>query len=1471
MLMSTFSPTTGPACYLIDRHFDITHVPDLFLPLREHPTKYQHDTLLDGEMVEENDGDKKIHRFLVFDLIALNGTTVTNRSYKTRLGLLDQDILAIQASKSIETKSKEPFTIERKGMQLSYGLKIILSGNNGHKHESEGLVFVPVKHPYIPGTSRKLLKWKSHTTAQFQIKLTRSKERKPIYCIHIKQGSNNSSTKFYDYITPEPPIAAEWHSSSPDGKTAEFWWDSKWPTQMFEKGIGLETRIGGWRFHRIREDKKDTDDEATLQSIVKWRDSVVTKQQLESQTDFIRSQWKAREAGASSNGNASHSSNSAHRPPVRQLSISSNIGGSHPAPMTPSLNSPFIQSPSSASHSGAHGYFSKKERERKSSVDEYGSSSSLLSASTMTLSHPLPPKPQPRHSSIDLPHSQSPNSNSSKQGQDHNLSSNLAGFPAAQASQTQDRKSTPPPPSTPTSASPVSGTAHKSIPKLSQVPAHLQPIKSWITTTPVSRPLLSDKVIKTARAERRDSRDSTSNDERSPRSSTPAGSISRKSSLSISEISKDTTSALNSLPKTIEAASSRENSSNQTSNTPSESHENPPQTPTPAHTPIPVGISQPSIVPVFPLTFALPPTSLSLPNSTPRSDDTKTTEGDPNTASQSSKDAKELTTLEINVTKPPPSTGKPTDYDDSLNKSTPVLGKRTFGPSSTAGDHSEDSLAQRRKLSDGIQSSPRTEAVMTGIGTLNLVTAQSPKPIHSSPLAAQDNKKLSPLLSPLSSPGSVLANSDGKNHSSYTSHPSSKLAAGSGLVQDISKSPDLKTMETNSQVIKNENQAEDEAHAMDEGHVEDIEVEPMNHLKKVAENERPITTTEDVEMKDPEPEATFSSEPLPTPVLTLEERLAYEPSSDLEKKQIAEKTRMEAMIRIEKQGEIQASKEKKKQEDTEKFIEKSRTRKEKAEKRKLLEVNETPAQDRRAQPVRQINQQQGKQSNGDTTPTRAQPQDQQQRLVYQTRQSKAASRTEAQQSAQNSPRAQSRAAQYLTNTKEQTQSTTESTTSFSAPAPSASSESNFPQGEVGHQSLTPTIQKVQEQEVTIRQHRRVGSNDHLPHLSRSQSPLVSGQQTTTERYDHTHIKRLDVNQHGDIGHRRTHSDVNSMHKAVVTSTAQLQSGAPGPPFMSGGGGPTHATQHGPPYSIPDQELRQGMYPPQGHGPGVPYRGDMDSPRMRNSNAFNSTREPVPGRLESKAKLQFILNDDDGGAGRLNDDEDTLDQRPTHGRSNWGQPTNDQDMHGLHSQTEYNTRTSYPHEYGTHENYSPRLHPPHSAPTTESTLGRHQSSKKLKLSQDITGMDQHYNPRVEEHEHQIRQSQNHPVTPRTIPQQAQRSNIDRWPQQTHSSHPNPSQPIPGQQHAPNNHIQAQASARRMPTEPQAVPPPQQSIPQASNRQVYQNSDHLLHGNTPSRIDQYAIPGSGPGSTMDNIRPIPERPSHSRHSSLSKPGI
>ncbi|KAF9956573.1 Dcp1p-Dcp2p decapping enzyme complex alpha subunit [Mortierella alpina] len=1084
MLLSTHTPK-GPACFLIDRHYEITFVPQLLLPMRDNPAKYQNETLLDGEMVLDQDGAKKTLRFLVFDLMVLNGTVVTQRSYSTRLGMMDQDILGVQASKPSDVISKEPFTIERKTMQRSYGLNIILSGSKKHKHGGEGLIFVPVKQPYVPGTSPKLLKWKSHTTAQFQIKVTQSKERKPLYCIHVKHGTGS---RFYDYVTPEPALALEWHTASPDGKIAEFWWDAQWPTQMFEKGYGLETRTGGWRFFRVREDKKDVDEETTVQALVKGLEAPVTKAQLESSIDQIRSQWKAREAGVSSNESSTSlpqsSSHSAQRPPVRPLTINSTT--------------------------------TRKDRERKSSMDEHGSSS----PHTSTFSHPLPPKPsfQPRKSSMDQAqtHSSTPGNLddiTASTEADQNSTPLPSSSGAAPLQKNEAKASTPPPISSappgsstttvsvptvtsassltstsPTSAATSSSTTSQSAVKnplkLPQVQAHLQPIKPWMTTAPVPRAPSVEKAGKTGKLERR---------------------------------------------------------------------------------------------------------------------------------------------------------GR----------------KRALALSSVGGDPSDDTIAQRRKLSEVLHS-PKAEPGMAenDVPASNL---QSSKPQVGSPLAIGDRERPAskPLpLSPLNSPDFRAVNgaerpmdthprAAGASTPSQANDRSNEAASRDNVMYEPKQEePDPKLPFSGSEHTRQDVE-------MEVATQQAVKCEPTwNGQDKEINTLMPSSSTATVvcEQARSEMAAGGAGSTLPAIALSTTEQMAYAPPSNQEKILAMAKARAVAASKLNHQRQEQAVKEKKLREDTEKFRERSRIRKEKAQERKTQEVNEAPqVQDRRAQPVRQINQQQGRQSNQETSGVRGQnqgvqrtasPQDQQ-RIPYSTRQSRAGSRLDAQLSAQNSPKGQARAMQNSASQKGQDSPLGEPTTRLQVMGGDAFPNRSEPTSPSELRSEQPTTGPSDQRKLhpgdAPRHHRRISSMDHsFAHVQSPKqtgsAPAAANQRDMAEmEYGQPFIKRLDVGQLGESSHRRSHSDVGVAYKPVVTAIVQPQPVARDhlPTDMAG-----ESPQHNPIMTRIADDGRQGIHPSQSPHNQTPQRYSTNGSEVSgNSRPSSRTGEVTRATRESKARLQFILNDD----------------------------------------------------------------------------------------------------------------------------------------------------------------------------------------------------------------------------------------------------
>ncbi|KAI7816534.1 hypothetical protein BC939DRAFT_41378 [Gamsiella multidivaricata] len=1117
-------------------------------------------------------------------------------------------------------------------------------------------------------------------------------------------------------------------------------------------------------------------------------------------------------------------------------------------------------------------------------MDDHGSSNSQPTAISGAFSHPLPPKPQPvqsRQSSTDQTPSQSAAaaiSSAKTSEQDHSSSPSSANSSATSVTQASSNKLTPPPTGTPAgtssapaSSSPPSATIAKNPLKLSQVPEHLQPIKSWMTVSPIPRAPLGDKGTKTFRGERRDSRDSIAGST-SPRSTS---SVSRKSSLSVTESAKEVpaTPAVATAPKVADIAEDSTNVMESVSvaaqRASSAAHENQPQTPTPAHTPTPAGTSRSAVPLALPPTLSYPPVNVSPPNLILSNEEEKTTDvqqivGDstPDGKSQSAPAAALITSAPIKTSAQ--------DAEPS------VLGKRTVALSLSADDRSEDTFTRRRKLSDGALPSRKMESSVTDIETPQPTPAQPLNPTSSSPLAPPNMSphvtKRSPLLSPLSSPGAVAVGPADRQPSRLLDSPDHSAIADTRSFNDVSQHQDSTPAESDVSRFGEES-----------AYVKIEPIMPKKSNQRMKQEPFVAALGENVEVTNIAGSTAVTTGPLPTPALTMAEQMAYQAPTNQEKALVMARARSAMMSRLEIQMEEQAAKETKMAEDIERFKKMSRLRKEKAQKRKLQEANEAPVQDRRAQPVRLINQQQGRQSNSDSPSLRSQtqgtqrqgssPQDQQ-RLSYTTRQSKAASRIETQQSAQNSPRTQSRSAQYSGQQKGLNQS-------LGDPAPqpptqrdqrTMPSESDSPnQGRIDQQASGVPNSNLRPPEETVRLHRRINSMDH--HLRTSQSlnslrpdPTAPDQRELAEQlYGQPHSKRLDLGQHGETNHRRSHSDVGVLYKPVVTAIVQPQPTAREHPQTAARRDfpPIH---HNPRVNKHDMEYFQSVYSPQGLGGPAPFQSDVDGARMRGNSAFTSgANEAALAKRESKTRLQFILNDEDSEPESRSDED-----FPSREAPHWGQrnPSQEHPQRGNAASMEYGGRSSYAHEYSVPGHRGMHVGPGTPPSVVDPNMTRHQQAKKQKLSQELIGMGQHVNTRTEEYEHQLRKAQIQSQSPRTVAPPSQRGGpqADRWTQQAHAQYPappphmhtkSPSQPLP--------------SGRRVSGEAPLMTP--QLISHPPSRSMYSGAEQPQHGNPPTNRavhhDQYPHPGSA--TAQESPRPNPDRPTHSRHSSLSKPGI
>ncbi|KAI7889738.1 mRNA capping enzyme, catalytic domain-containing protein [Mucor mucedo] len=360
-----------------DRNKYWYYVPNLLFPLRGRDNEYLKDTLMDGELVLDIDQHKKTWRYLIFDLMVVNGSTIIQRSFSTRLGMLQQDVIHpfnVRMRTQTDPSNLPPFTVELKKMERSYGLHLVFEQIPKLKHKSDGIIWTPVKYPYTSGTCEKLLKWKPPelNTVDFRISAKWSKEHKPIYSIEVL--SNGVTYKFYDHFQPEPALATQWKSQLPDGRIAEFRYDSDCEVTIIEQGYAPTVRKGGWRFVRFRDDKSTANDEMVVKRIRNSIQDGVTKEQLLLCMDRVRAAWKAREKGLPM---------PALHPKPTPLSLS------HISPTSSALNTPtsnMLQSPSAT----PSGYFQREDAatgviSRSNSISEESPSTKRKSSITTPL------------------------------------------------------------------------------------------------------------------------------------------------------------------------------------------------------------------------------------------------------------------------------------------------------------------------------------------------------------------------------------------------------------------------------------------------------------------------------------------------------------------------------------------------------------------------------------------------------------------------------------------------------------------------------------------------------------------------------------------------------------------------------------------------------------------------------------------------------------------------------------------------------------------------------------------------------------------------------------------------------------------------------------------------------------------------------------------------------------------------------
>lgn len=189
--------------YFIDRDNSVFKVDKLEFFWRGAADQHLTNTLLDGEMVIDKDGHKMYPRYLVYDIVYLQGDHIGAEAFfPTRWNAIQKDIIEprIQAMKDQRIfKEREPFSVRVKPFyDIQYARNLL--GEKFAKqltHPPDGLIFQPVDDPYKYGTSDQVLKWKPSSMNSIDFKLEVRREQKegclPEYIGNLLVGQHGRS------------------------------------------------------------------------------------------------------------------------------------------------------------------------------------------------------------------------------------------------------------------------------------------------------------------------------------------------------------------------------------------------------------------------------------------------------------------------------------------------------------------------------------------------------------------------------------------------------------------------------------------------------------------------------------------------------------------------------------------------------------------------------------------------------------------------------------------------------------------------------------------------------------------------------------------------------------------------------------------------------------------------------------------------------------------------------------------------------------------------------------------------------------------------------------------------------------------------------------------------------------------------------------------------------------------------------
>ncbi|GMF12729.1 unnamed protein product [Phytophthora lilii] len=114
--------------------------------------EFQVNTLIDGLIVEDQDHDTKVARYLAFDIVFLEGTPIWQKKLEKRLQCLQNEIIVPRKNDKSFDYSKEPFRVRMKDhFRLAKTEYMLTKFAKSVTHEVDGVIYTPTEAPYNLG------------------------------------------------------------------------------------------------------------------------------------------------------------------------------------------------------------------------------------------------------------------------------------------------------------------------------------------------------------------------------------------------------------------------------------------------------------------------------------------------------------------------------------------------------------------------------------------------------------------------------------------------------------------------------------------------------------------------------------------------------------------------------------------------------------------------------------------------------------------------------------------------------------------------------------------------------------------------------------------------------------------------------------------------------------------------------------------------------------------------------------------------------------------------------------------------------------------------------------------------------------------------------------------------------------------------------------------------------------------------